>query len=170
MMREHHWLSNKLDGRYIPDRGGHGLFAREFIPAGELLLAWGGDIRRLDEFDTFTPTQQMQCLMIEENLLLVSMDEGRADWINHSCDPNAWLVGQITIYSRRDIIPGEEVCFDYATCDSRPHSAFECGCEQSTCRKTFSGNDWMLPELQKRYDGHFMPYLQLRINRLKEKR
>jgi hypothetical protein len=68
-------------------------------------------------------------------------------------------VGQITVFSRRPIAMGEEVCFDYATCDARPDSQFECLCGSSLCRKLFTGNDWMLPELQERYRGHFMPIL-----------
>jgi hypothetical protein len=27
-----------------------------------------------------------------------------------------------------------------------------------------SGDDWKLPELQKRYEGHFSPYIQRRID------
>ena len=91
-------------------------------------------------------------------------NEGAADWVNHSCDPNAGLVGQIVLVALRDIKVGEEICFDYATSDGSPYDEFECGCGSRLCRHHVTGDDWKLPELQKRYEGHFSPYIQRRID------
>jgi hypothetical protein len=164
-MNHHHYLSPKLVGKAIPDRGGHGLFAAEDVREGELLIVWGGDIRSLDEFTTLTEVQQMQAVMVDEGLLLVSFHDEAGDWINHSCDPNAWLIGQISIYARRDIPSGEEVCYDYATTDGDETLNFVCGCGSALCRGMLTASDYKLPELQARYKGHFSPYLQRRIER-----
>ncbi len=45
-------------------------------------------------------------------------------------------------------------------------NSFECLCSSPVCRHTVTGNDWMLPELQKRYKGYFSPFLQHRIDKL----
>jgi hypothetical protein len=63
----------------------------------------------------------------------------------------------------RDIEPGEEVTIDYAMVDGDPRDDFECLCGSPVCRHTVTGNDWMLPDLQKRYAGYFSPYLKHRI-------
>ena len=63
----------------------------------------------------------------------------------------------------RDIEAGEEVCFDYAMSDGEPYDEFDCQCGTPLCRGQVTGNDWQRPELQKRYDGYFSPYLQARI-------
>jgi len=168
-MRGHHYLSSKLVGREIEGRGGHAVFAREPVKAGELLMVWGGDVRTAEEYPLLTEKQQMQAIQVEDDLYLVSFNEGHADWVNHSCDPNAWLVGQITLYARRDIQAGEEICFDYATSDSLPLTDFDCACGSPMCRGRFTGDDWKLPELQERYAGHFMPYLQRKIDALRGK-
>lgn len=37
---------------------------------------------------------------------------------NHSCDPTTWFVDDITMNARRDILPGEEITYDYSTTES----------------------------------------------------
>jgi hypothetical protein len=34
------------------------------------------------------------------------------------------------------------------------------------CRKTITGNDWKLPILQKRYNGYFSNYIQVKLMNL----
>jgi hypothetical protein len=55
-------------------------------------------------------------------------------------------------------------------CDSTPYDEFNCGCGTALCRGQVTGNDWQLPELQARYEGFFSPYLQRRIDRLKQEK
>ena len=47
-----------------------------------------------------------------------------ADWVNHSCEPNCGLSGQIALVALRRLEPGEEVCFDYAMSDGSPYDQF----------------------------------------------
>ncbi len=89
-----------------------------------------------------------------------------ADFINHCCNPNAGLSGQLALVALRDIAPGEEVCFDYAMTDGSVYDEFPCSCGAANCRGRVTGNDWMRPELWKRYGSHFSPYLLRRIERL----
>lgn len=164
------FLSPKLELRPCPAKGGYGLFARQPISSGELLCAWGGEVMTEDELATQPPERQQHGIQIEDQLYLVPLvDDDPADFVNHSCNPNAGLSGQICLVAMRPIEREEEICFDYAMSDSSDYDEFECHCGSPGCRRRITGSDWKLPELQKRYAGYFMPYLQRRINGLTQK-
>jgi uncharacterized protein len=82
--------------------------------------------------------------------------------LNHSCDPNLGLQGQIVFVAFRDIAAGEELTIDYAMTDDEPYE-MECQCGSATCRKLITGADWQKPELQKKYDGYFSWFIQRRL-------
>ena len=161
-----HYLSAKIEARNFEQKGSHGLFARTLIPAGELLIVWGGVIMGLEEIRQIHHDERQYAVQVDENAFLLTPEPEGGDYINHSCNPNAGLDGQISIVAMRDIQPGEEVCFDYAMSDSVPYDEFECACGEANCRGRVTGNDWTLHELQVRYAGYFSPYLQRRINRI----
>ena len=83
--------------------------------------------------------------------------------LNHSCEPSCGLVGATILVARRDIEVGEELTFDYATCDSSDYDEFTCLCAEPSCRGVVTGLDWTKPELQATYAGWFSPYLARRI-------
>ncbi len=67
--------------------------------------------------------------------------------------------------ARRALAAGEEVVGDYATWESEPEFVLEpCRCGADGCRGRVTGDDWRRPELQARYAGHFLPFLQRRID------
>ena len=160
------YLSPKLEGWIRPD-GSKGVYACQPVKAGERLAVWGGEVVNWDLLVQIPPEVRCYTLQIEEGLYLVTSREGPADWINHSCNPNAGLSGQVVLEAMRPILAGEEICFDYAMSDGSSYDEFECTCGASNCRQWVTGNDWLNPELQERYAGYFSPYLQRRINQLK---
>ncbi len=157
------YLPPKLEIRTDQTIEGRGIFARQPIKKGELVALWGGDVVDRAHFEKLGEHQKRQSAQAEEDLYLVSSKPGPGDFVNHSCDPNAGMDGQIAIVAMRDIQPGEEVTIDYAMVDGDPSDAFECLCGSPKCRELVTGNDWMLPDLQKRYAGYFSPYLERRI-------
>ena len=161
------YLSPKLEVRTVFGGTHYGSFATEPINAGEVLAVWGGEVMTLEQVKTQSQLMIMLSIQVEEDAFMVSTYPSPGDRINHSCDPNAWIEGQIVLVARRDIAAGEEVCFDYATCDGTNYDEFDCQCGSPLCRGRVTGDDWQIPELQERYRGHFMPYLQRRIDRLK---
>lgn len=164
------YLSPKLAPVAQPEKGGHGLIAREPIPAGERLLVWGGAIVDHDQLTALPDLLQRRSVQVDEGLYLVTpIADEPADFINHSCDPNAGLQGQLTVVAMRDIARGEEVCFDYAMTDASPYDQFDCSCDTPLCRGRVTGNDWMLPQLQDRYRGYFSTFVQKRIEALGER-
>ena len=62
----------------------------------------------------------------------------------------------------RDIEPGEEVCYDYATSESETssHMPFPCACATPGCRGTITGADYLKPEVRAKYAGHFSTMIQ----------
>ncbi len=158
------WLSTKLEIRQEKTIEGRGMFARRPIAKGEIITIWGGDVVPTEIWRHLPEEQRRQSAQVEENFYLVSTKSGPGDFINHCCDPNAGLDGQIVIRAMRAIQPGEEVCIDYAMCDSTPGEDFTCACGAPNCRHVITAEDWKLPELQKRYAGFFSPYLQRKID------
>jgi uncharacterized protein len=164
------YIASKVAARRHPEKGGYGVFATAPIARGELVVVWGGDVVTGEQLTHLPPKIQSHSLQVEEDIYLIPT-RGRqsepGDLINHSCDPNLGLSGQIALVARRDIAPGEEVCFDYAMSDGSPYDEFDCACGTAVCRGRITGDDWRRPDLQARYAGYFAPYLQRRIDRLR---
>jgi uncharacterized protein len=159
------YLSPKLELRPCPEKGGYGVFANQALAAGELLVVWGGEIVTSQNLAKLPVERQTHGMQVEEEIYMIPLvEDDPADFVNHSCDPNSGLSGQIAVVAMRDIAQDEEICFDYAMSDSSDYDEFECACGSQNCRKLISGNDWKKPELQKRYNGYFSPYLQRRID------
>jgi uncharacterized protein len=157
------YLTPKARPCAAPNKG-FGSFASEPIAAGEIVAGFGGRCVTRDEFDLLPTSQQVRSVQIDENLYMAGAPEPEpADFINHSCDPNCALSGNIVLVALRNIAVGEELSYDYATTDGSDYDEFECDCASSSCRGKVSGHDWMLPELQLRYRGSFSPYLAKRI-------
>ncbi|XSG81062.1 MAG: SET domain-containing protein [Methyloligella sp. ZOD6] len=163
------YLSAKCSVVAAPAKGGHAVVAKESIAKEELIAMWSGRIVTGDGLDTVDEALRHRIVQVEEDLYLVSLSpmEG-ADLINHSCMPNAGLRGQIALVAMREIAPGEEITIDYAMCDGTPYDEFACFCNATSCRGKVTGEDWKRPELQRRYAGYFSPYLQRRIEHLKD--
>ncbi len=161
------YLNSKCEARGHV-KGGCGVFAREMVLKDELVSLWGGKIVRRDELDPAMPRFTQRVLQLDEDLYLLTAEEKEPnDCFNHSCEPNLGFFGQIGLVAMCDIEAGEELTFDYAMSDGGPYDEFECTCGSLNCRGRVSGNDWKLPQLWKKYDGYFSPYLARRIKSLR---
>jgi hypothetical protein len=158
------YLSSKLEGRPKADGSGNAVYALEPIEKGELIAVFGGAVYGYDAFNRLSDRVRSLSLQVEDLHFLVPQLIGEGDYVNHSCNPNAGLSGQIGLVAMRKIKSGEEVCFDYAMCDTLPYDEFECCCNTPNCRRKITGNDWQKPDLQKRYAGYFSPYVQRKID------
>jgi hypothetical protein len=162
------YLSPKLALRACPGKGGFGLFSLAPLGEDEVLAVWGGTVVPGERLAAYSDYARTHGLQVEEDLFLLPLTENDpSDYFNHSCSPNAGLLGQITLVAMRAIETGEEICFDYAMSDSNPYDEFTCGCGSPACRGRVTAEDWMRSDLQERYAGYFSPYLQRRINALK---
>jgi hypothetical protein len=158
------YLSPKIQARPKANGNGNGIFAHHVLRKGELLAVFGGVVYEWDTFNNLPERDRTLCIQVEENLFLVPRPIGDGDYVNHCCDPNAGLSGQIALVAMRDIQPGEEICFDYAMSDTAAYDEFTCACGATNCRRSVTSSDWQLPEIQKRYAGYFAPHVQRRID------
>lgn len=162
--RPNSFLSPRCEVHPTSNRGGHTVVACEPISRGELIVVWSGTLVTGVELNLMSPTVRRYCLQVEEDQYLVSLSDCEPpDYVNHSCDPNAGLSGQIALVAMRNIRAGEEITYDYATSDGSPYDEFACSCGSPHCRGRVSAEDWRRSELWQRYEGHFSPYLQRRI-------
>jgi hypothetical protein len=149
------------------DRCGNASVVVKPIRAGEVVAAFGGDCMARDQFDTLDAGRMRRSIQIADDLFLAGpVEPDPADFINHSCEPSCGMSGDVTLVALRDLAPGDEITYDYAMSDGSDYDEFECSCGTASCRGKVTGNDWMLPELQLRYRGHFSGYLARRISSL----
>jgi uncharacterized protein len=162
------YLTDKCEVQNNYVAGGKSVVAVEQIEPGELVAVWSGRIVPGDDLDGLPEEIRRHTVQVEENLYLASLGAEEApDFINHSCDPNCGLRGQITIVAMHTIRPGDEVTIDYAMCDGTAYDEFDCACGAPTCRGRVTGADWRNPALWERYAGYFSPYLERRIAALR---
>jgi uncharacterized protein len=138
--------------------------ALEPIGAGETVGAFGGTCVDRFAFDAYDDDRQRRSVQLDDDLFLVGSEQVEpVDHIVHSCEPNCGLSGGMLLVALRDIEAGEPLTYDFAMSDGDDYDGFDCRCGSATCRGSITGQDWMLPELQLRYRGHFSPYLARRI-------
>lgn len=165
------YLTDKCEVQNRDVTGGKAVFARDVIEPGELIGVWSGRIVTADELDELPADIRRHTVQVEEGLYLASLSPDEApDFINHSCEPNAGLDGQVALVALHRILPGEEVTIDYAMCDGSPYDEFDCACGSALCRGRVTGEDWRDPALWQRYAGYFSPYLARRIEALRRRR
>ncbi len=164
------WINDNLSARDTV-KYGKGVFANNKIEKGELLLVFGGYVMTRGEEDALPEKIRDIAIRITPNHVIGVIDEDQlaeTEFVNHSCEPNAGIKGQISLVAMRDIEVDEEITFDYGTVlfDLKGGPAYEldCFCGKKNCRGKITQNDWRLPALQKKYKGFFPYYIEEKIN------
>ena len=134
---------------------GRGLVAINAILKGSLV--W-----RLDEPHQVFSFEELRLLPKDIQALpyqagdkfILAEDDGQ--YMNHCCDPNCWWRGDDELVARRDILPGEEVTYDYASCeiDPRLRGDWLCNCGAATCRRRVTAFDCLFSDFQRLHIGH----------------
>jgi len=146
-----------------------GTFAIQDINKGEMIYIRGGELMKKEEAFNYKPGECPDGLWpITEDYWLGARTEEdfvkQKVYVNHSCDANCGLSGEITCVAMRDIKVGEEITQDYGLLDDSDYE-LECSCGSANCRKVATGQDWQLPDLQEQYYDYYAPYLKKRIIR-----
>jgi len=144
-------------------RTDRGLVAAQPLTQGEVVAVFGGRCVGRSEFDALDLVAQHSALQVDDDVFLVDPTSGPGQLVTHSCSPSCGLRGATTLVSLGAIAVGEPLTYDFATSQASSCCDFECTCASASCRGKITGDDWMLPELQLRYRGHFSPYLAARI-------
>ena len=160
------YLSPKTEVRESAIHG-RGLFAAGDISKDEIVAVKGGHIvDRKTLREEITPVLGPVEIQIGDDLFIapVTAEERELSmlYLNHSCNPNLGVIGEITFVAIRDIRAGEELTHDWAMTDDDDYSV-ECNCRAPDCRKILTGKDWRRPDLRKRYADYFSTYLARKI-------
>jgi uncharacterized protein len=141
---------------------GRGLFAKTALARGEIVCVKGGHLLDRAELEQFKGVVNEADLQIAENLFMAPMTEAEFEgvmmFLNHSCEPNVGIQGQIVFVAMRDVAAGEELTLDYGTID-HDTEPMACRCGAEECRRIITGRDWQKPELQQKYGNYFAWYL-----------
>ena len=145
---------------------GRGLFADAPIAEGEIVCVKGGHLLTKAEFASYKGVANEAELQIADDLFLAPVSEAEFEgvmmFLNHSCEPNVGVQGQIIFVALRAIAAGEELTLDYATIE-RPAEPMSCRCGAAGCRRVITGQDWRQPELRRKYGRFFAWYLLERM-------
>jgi SET domain-containing protein len=129
---------------------GKGVYAVAPIEAGETVIEYTGERISWDEamdrhpHDPKQPNHTFYFSLETGDVIDALYGGNSARWINHSCDPNCEadeVDGRVFIKALRDLLPGEELFYDYGlTIDERYtpklKKEYACYCGAATCRGT----------------------------------
>jgi uncharacterized protein len=151
---------------------GRGAHAVEAIAGGEVVAVKGGHIVDGSAVAGLPEALRDSAFPITADLFLAALAPGETDGVmmrvNHSCEPNLGIGGDILLVAMRDIAPGEELTIDYALFLADPGFAMECRCGTAACRGMVTGTDWMRADLRERYRGWFSWWLQQKITQTQD--
>ena len=145
---------------------GRGLYANTPIARDEIVSVKGGHLIDRATRERNKAVINDADMQIADDLFLAPLTgeefESVMMFLNHSCEPNVGVQGQIVFVAMRDVAAGEELTIDYGTID---HDAepMACRCGAADCRGTITGEDWRRPDLQRKYGDHFAWHLLRRM-------
>ncbi|KAI5966906.1 SET2 [Candida pseudojiufengensis] len=131
---------------------GYGLRANSTINEGQFIYEYIGEVideptfrNKMVEYDV-KQYKHFYFMMLKTDSFIDATEKGSlARFVNHSCNPNAfvdkWVVGdklRMGIFSKRKIIPGEEITFDYNV-DRYGAQSQPCYCGEPNCLKFMGG-------------------------------
>ncbi|XP_030386646.1 probable histone-lysine N-methyltransferase CG1716 [Scaptodrosophila lebanonensis] len=134
------------------EKKGCGITAELQIPPGEFVMEYVGEVIDSEEFErrqyrySKDKNRHYYFMALRGEAIIDATAKGNISrYINHSCDPNAetqkWTVNgelRIGFFSRKTIMPGEEITFDYQY-QRYGRDAQRCYCEAANCRGWIGG-------------------------------
>lgn len=149
------------------DISGKGLFTHERIKAGEIILSFGGVLANIEGRYSGAYLASTFSGISERIMICETSDSQKdfSDYLNHSCDPNVGMDDCITMVAIKDILPGEELTYDYSFCeaDNNWRLKTNCCCGKQNCRKTITGEDWKKVKSTDKLFRYYSPFIQRRI-------
>ena len=143
------------------------MHAAEAIAGGEVVAVKGGHIVDGAAVAGLPEGIRDSAFPIAADLFLAALTHDEYDGVmmlvNHSCDPNVGMGGNVLLVSMRDIAAGEELTTDCALFLEDPGFAMACRFGTAACRGVVTGTDWMRADLRARYRGWFSWWLQQKI-------
>ena len=129
---------------------GKGMFAVAPLHEGETIMEYTGKIitwkeaQRRHPHDPNDPNHTFYFHIDDKRVIDGKENGNSAKWINHACGPNCEadeVDGRVFVKALRDIVPGEELNYDYGLVLEGRHTPkvkkqFACRCGAEKCRGT----------------------------------
>lgn len=130
---------------------GRGVFVTRAIPKGDTLFEYTGEVITWEEalrrhpHDPSDPHHTFYFHVDNGHVIDGKYKGNSSRWINHSCAPNCEADqtddGRVYVKALRDLLPGEEVFYDYGLIIDERHTPalkkqFACHCGAEACRGT----------------------------------
>ncbi len=132
---------------YVSDSAiGRGIFAKHPLKPREIIFYMNG---KLIDFEKSIDFMGEYSVQIGMRSYVDPISPAR--YLNHSCEPNAGFVDDISLIALKPILPGEEIRFDYSTTMLERHWELDCSCGASNCRERIRDFDLIPQELQGLY-------------------
>jgi uncharacterized protein len=161
------WITPKAAKGGASAIEGRGVHAVEVIAGGEVVAVKGGHIVDGSAVAGLPEAIRDSAFPIAADCFLAALASCEYDGVmmrvNHSCEPNVGMGGNVLLVAMREIAAGEELTIDYALFLGDPGFAMACRCGTAACRGMVRGTDWMRADLQARYRGWFSWWLQQKI-------
>lgn len=142
----------------LSEAGAYRLVALHAVPAGQTVL-W------IDGALTSEPSRYSVQVGPDTHVApeggANALDDGAWRFLNHSCEPSAWLRGRELI-ALRDIRAQEDLSFDYNTTEWDMAEPFACHCGSADCLGTVRGFAHLSPAQRERLPGA-APHLLARL-------
>lgn len=131
---------------------GQGVFALEKINKDERIILFKGKILKSGGLPFPYNSVEDKYVQVGPNDYM-GPSGGADDLFNHSCDPNSGLKfgRKIALYAIRDILPGEEITWDYSTTMDEKDWEMKCCCGAKICRKTIKDFRLLPKHLKNKY-------------------
>lgn len=144
----------KAGGRRIQVRRsgvhGKGVYALQAIPKGTRIIEYKGEVvtwkqaLKRHPHDPSDPNHTFFFHVDDDHVIDAAVNGNAARWINHACEPNCEaeeVDGRVWIKALRDLLPGEELFYDYGlVLDERQTPGvkrqYACRCGAPSCRGT----------------------------------
>ncbi len=151
---------------------GRGIFATHDIKKGQMICEFKGKEITIPELKKLYESGEERLddpLQVAEEIYL-DLDEPYI-YFNHSCEPNAGMRGKGLLFAMKDIVPGEEITFDYSTSEWSNNEAWGihwasewkmlCKCGAEKCRGEVREFCMLPPSTQNFYraEGALMDFI-----------
>jgi hypothetical protein len=163
------WLSPKTEKSLPSKIHKLGFFAKEDIKKGEIIAIKSGCLISKNDLANKPKRVYQARMQIDDDIYLAPKDEEEVSssmiYVNHSCEPNLSVSGQIIFIAIKDINQRDELTVDYGTAFA-DDLEMKCNCGSKNCRGIITGNDWKDKKIQNQYGDNFSWFI---LQKIKEK-
>ena len=142
---------------------GRGVFASRPFLRGEAILGFGGIVIDAGKCSA-KGEREGYPLQITKDAWIDTTEPGA--FVNHSCDPNAYVAEGNLLVARRDIRTHEQIMYDYSTTMYDDSWTMICRCGSPRCRKVIGEFGSLPKELRDYYlkEKQVAPFIIRELN------